>query len=151
VTHPGSTSQHTAPPPEITFRNNDDHKHHSLPGRQPYNFTRLVPRYLSSGAGEKIEDIIRDSEEIAVWGLDPNGITNLDDVWALNDWRTLWKSTNKKILEMGGASYGDGRTVDSSKKLFVIIASQFLSAQFCRTQCSIVNKEFTCFHLKILS
>jgi hypothetical protein len=95
--------------------------------------------------------IIRDSEEIAVWGLDPNGITNLDDVWALNDWRTLWKSTNKKILEMGGASYGDGRAVDSSKKLFVMIASQFLSAQFCRTQCSSVNKEFTCSHLKILS
>jgi hypothetical protein len=71
-----------------------------------------VLRYLSSGAGEKIEDIIRDSEEIAVRGLDPNGITTLDDVWALNDWRTLWKSTNKKILEMGGASYGDGRAVD---------------------------------------
>jgi hypothetical protein len=67
---------------------------------------------LSSGAGEKIEDIIRYSEEIAVWGLDPNEITTPDDVWALNDWRSLWKSTNKKILEMGGARYGDRRAVD---------------------------------------
>jgi hypothetical protein len=70
-------------PDKIHFQNHDTKTHHSLPSRELLRFhTACAKILMMSGAGDRVDQIIMDGENIAVRGLDPNGTTILEDFWA---------------------------------------------------------------------